>query len=85
MYDAAATVRHDLEVDRLSAELAGRFTQLAPKAIEDGVHAEFDRRSASPVQDFVPIFVARRAAGRTAPRSPTKLQESRSAARMMTH
>jgi hypothetical protein len=57
--DDAAAVRQDLEVDRLSSELADRFTQLPPAAIEDGVRAEFDRRSDSPVQDFVPIFVER--------------------------
>jgi hypothetical protein len=49
--------RHDLEVERVSAELADDFQQLEPDAIEQDVRAKFGRWSQSPVQDFVPIFV----------------------------
>jgi hypothetical protein len=57
MRDDAAHVRHEIEVDRLSHELAHEFDQVAPAVIEHGVRAEFVSRSAAPVQDFVPIFV----------------------------
>jgi hypothetical protein len=57
--DGPGLVREDLEVGRLSAELADRFHDVSPEAIEDEVRAEFVRWSAVPVQDFVPIFVER--------------------------
>jgi hypothetical protein len=59
MRDDTAKVRHRIEVDRLSRDLADEFDQIAPAAIEDSVRAEFVRRSDAPVQDFVPIFVYR--------------------------
>jgi hypothetical protein len=59
MRDDTAMVRHRIEVDRLSRDLADEFAQIAPAAIEDSVRAEFVRRSDAPVQDFVPIFVYR--------------------------
>ena len=63
MSDDTAKVRHDLEVDRLSADLADRF-HLAREAVEDRVRAEFLRWYQVPVQDFVPIFVERQVRGR---------------------
>ena len=62
MSDDTAKVRQDLEVDRLSADLADRF-QIAREAVEDRVRAEFGRWSQVPVQDFVPIFVERHVRG----------------------
>ena len=52
-------VHQEIEVDRLSGELAAKFHQFDPATIETVVRAEFSRRSARPVQDFVPIFVER--------------------------
>jgi hypothetical protein len=65
--DDTARVRHEREVDRLSAELADRF-HVAREIIEDGVRAEFGRWSTVPVQDFVPIFVERSVRGKLRPR-----------------
>jgi hypothetical protein len=59
MREDTAQVRHKLEVDRLSRDLAAEFTEIAPEAIEHSVRAEFVRRSDAPVQDFVSIFVFR--------------------------
>jgi hypothetical protein len=59
MREDTASVRHQIEVDRLSRELADEFNQIAPAVIEHSVRSEFARRSAAPVQDFVPIFVYR--------------------------
>jgi hypothetical protein len=59
MRDDTAQVRHRLEVDRLSRDLADEFDHVAPETIEDSVRTEFVRRSDAPVQDFVPIFVYR--------------------------
>ncbi len=52
-------VHQEIEVDRLSGELAAEFRQIDPATIETVVRAEFTRRSARPIQDFVPIFVER--------------------------
>jgi len=52
-------VHQEIEVDRLSGELAAEYGQFDPATIETVVRAEFTRRSARPVQDFVPIFVER--------------------------
>jgi len=52
-------VHQEIEVDRLRGELAAEFCQIDPDAIETVVRAEFTRRSARPIQDFVPIFVER--------------------------
>jgi hypothetical protein len=57
--DGPGLVREDLEIGRLSAELANRYQDVSPEAIEDEARAEFIRWSAAPVQDFVPIFVER--------------------------
>jgi hypothetical protein len=57
-------VREDLEVDRLSAELANRFHDVSPDVIEYGVRLEFGRWSGVPVRDFVPIFVERALRGK---------------------
>jgi hypothetical protein len=57
--DGPGLVREDLEIGRLSAELANRFHDVSPEAIEDEVRAEFVRWSAVPVHEFVPIFVER--------------------------
>jgi hypothetical protein len=62
--DGPERVREDLEVDRLSAELATRFEGVSPEVIEYGVRQEFGRWSAVPVQDFVPIFVERALRGK---------------------
>jgi len=59
MREDTAQVRHQIDVDRLSRDLVDEFDQIAPAAIEDGVRAEFVRRSDAPVQDFVSIFVYR--------------------------
>jgi hypothetical protein len=59
MRDDTAVVRHELEVDRLSDELAHEFDDVSPSVIEQGVRVEFGRLAALPVQDFVPIFVHR--------------------------
>jgi hypothetical protein len=52
-------VRQEIEVERLSAALAGEFGDISPDLIEDAVRAEFKRRSTASVTAFVPIFVAR--------------------------
>jgi hypothetical protein len=57
--DGQAPVREDLEVGRLSAELANKFHDVSPAVIESGVREEFSRWSAVPVRDFVSIFVER--------------------------
>jgi hypothetical protein len=62
--DGLALVREDLEVDRVSAELANRFQDVSPSVIELGVRSEFGRWSAVPVRDFVPIFVERALRGK---------------------
>jgi hypothetical protein len=62
--DSHGGVRDDLEIDRLTAELADRFRDVSPDVIEYGVRAEFDRWSSVPVHDFVPIFVARTLRGK---------------------
>ena len=63
MSDETTKVRQELEVDRLSADLAARF-HMAHEIVEDRVRAEFGRWSQVPVQDFVPIFVERHVRGR---------------------
>jgi hypothetical protein len=62
--DGLALVREDLEVDRVSAELANRFQDVSPAVIELGVRNEFGRWSTVPVRDFVPIFVERALRGK---------------------
>jgi hypothetical protein len=62
--DDAAHLRFALEVDRITADLAGHFAGIPADGIEDGVRAEFGRWYAVPVQDFVPIFVERAIRGR---------------------
>ncbi len=57
-------IREDLEIGRLSAELAERFRSVPHEVIESGVREEFLRWSAVPVHDFVPVFVARALRGR---------------------
>jgi hypothetical protein len=57
--DGVELVREDLEVDRVSAELADKFQDVSPDVIEHGVRQEFGRWSAVPVRDFVPVFVER--------------------------
>ena len=47
-----------LEIERLGAELAREFGLPTDVIIRD-VRSEFERRSASPIQDFTPIFVRR--------------------------
>jgi hypothetical protein len=64
MNEAPGLIREDLEVGRLSAELADRFRGVPPEVIEHSVREEFVRWSAVPVHDFVPIFVARALRGR---------------------
>ena len=64
MPDDAQHVRHELEVERLRAELVDEFADVEPDTIERGVRTEFDRRAGSPVQDFVSIFVERSVRGR---------------------
>ena len=62
--DGPGLVRGGVEIGRLSAELADRFQGVSPEVIEYGVREEFVRWSAVPVQDFVPIFVARALRGK---------------------
>jgi hypothetical protein len=62
--DGVEQVRADLEVDRVSAELADKFQDVSPDVIEHGVRQEFGRWSAVPVRDFVPIFVERALRGK---------------------
>jgi hypothetical protein len=62
--DGPERVREHLEVDRLSAQLADRYHDISPEVIEDGIREEFERWSAVPVRDFVPIFVERALRGR---------------------
>ncbi len=59
MRDETGHDRHDLEVHRLTTELASRFDDWSPDVIEQGLRQEFERRAEYPVQDFVPIFVER--------------------------
>jgi hypothetical protein len=63
-HDGPGKVREDLEVDRVSAELAGVFQDVSPDVIEHGVREEFGRWSSARVRDFVPIFVARAVRGK---------------------
>ena len=63
MSDDTAKVRHDLEVDRLSADLRGEVPH-GGEIVEDRVRADFGRWSQAPVQDFVSIFVQRHVRGR---------------------
>ena len=46
--DDAARVRNDLDVDRLTGELADRFTNISADRIADRVRAEFGRWSTVP-------------------------------------
>ncbi len=62
--DPHGGVRDDLEVDRLTAELADKYRDISPEVIEHVVRAEFERWSHVPVHDFVPIFVARALRGK---------------------
>ena len=64
MPDGASQVRHEHEVERISADLADKFDDVSLQVIESGVRAEFERRSSSPVQDFVPVFVERSLRGK---------------------
>jgi hypothetical protein len=57
--EALGLIREDLEIGRLSAELADRFRGVAPELIEHSVREEFVHWSVVPVHDFVPIFVER--------------------------
>ena len=58
MQDDTARVREEIEVNRLRQELSEEF-DIAPEVLEQGIRNEFERRSAYPVQDFVPVFVER--------------------------
>ena len=49
-----------LEIERLSADLALEFHDVPTDVIARDVRSEFARRSSSPIQDFIPIFVQRR-------------------------
>jgi hypothetical protein len=64
MSDAAIHARQELDVERISSELTHEFNDVSPQDIELGVREEFDRRSDSPVRDFVPIFVQRSLRGK---------------------
>jgi hypothetical protein len=52
-------VQQDVEVGRISSDLASQFRQVDRDTIEAVVRVEFQRRSTAPIQDFVPIFVER--------------------------
>jgi hypothetical protein len=56
--DEAQHIRQQNEIDRLTAELVGRF-DVAEDLVNAAVRAEFTRRESRPVQDFVPIFALR--------------------------
>jgi hypothetical protein len=60
MSDDRATkiVRKELEIERLSDVLSDEY-HLSHELLEADVRAEFDRRAAYPIQEFVPIFVER--------------------------
>jgi hypothetical protein len=60
---ATEVVRKELEIARLSSELSEKY-HLSPEMLEAGVRAEFDRRAAYPIQEFVPIFVERSVRGK---------------------
>jgi hypothetical protein len=62
--DDSQRVRQQIEIDRLSDELAREFDALPPELISEGVRREYRRRERYPVQDFVPIFVERSLRGR---------------------
>jgi hypothetical protein len=64
MNEALGLIREDLEIGRLSAELAHRFRGVPPEVIEHSVREEFVRWSAVPIHDFVPIFVERALRGK---------------------
>ena len=64
MTDDTQHIREELEVDRLTTELAIRFEGVAPPVIEQGLRDEFAKRADYPVQDFVPIFVERSVRGK---------------------
>ena len=59
MKGGATLVREEFEADRLTADLVDRFRDVSPDVIECRVRDEFDRWSAAPVRDFIPIFVER--------------------------
>jgi hypothetical protein len=63
-----AELRHELDVYRISGDLAQAFREVSPDKIESRVREEFGRRSQYPIQDFVPIFVERSLRGQL--RSP---------------
>jgi hypothetical protein len=52
-------VKAALEIERIRAGLHAEFGEVSGDVIDRAVRAEFARRSSSPVQDFVPIFVER--------------------------
>ena len=64
MSDGPELVREDLEVGRVTAELANMFQDVSPDLIEYGVRNEFSRWSSARVRDFVPIFVERALRGK---------------------
>ncbi len=51
-------VREEVEIGRLSNVLAEQFHE-DPTDVEPAVRDEFQRRSSSPIRDFVPVFVER--------------------------
>jgi hypothetical protein len=67
--DGITLVREEFEADCLAADLADRFRDVPPEVIRCRVREEFDRWSAVPVRDFVPIFVERALRGEL--REPT--------------
>jgi len=48
-------------IDQLTHRLAGVHTQVEPAQIARVVQSEYARFEGSPIRDFVPLFVERRA------------------------
>jgi hypothetical protein len=57
--EAEHHVHQEIEIERLSAELAAEFRQVTPESIETAVRDEFERGAQARVKDFLPLFVER--------------------------
>ena len=57
--DHSNRLREATEIARVTDDLATLFPEYQPETLEALVVAEFGRRSGTPIQDFVPVFVER--------------------------